>query len=163
MVSIFSGKTKIVLSLIVIVLISISAFTYLFPKSYQNFADTFYSTNQDTTTVKNEYMPKWVQSIPQVMATAKVENLNGKEVINLLQATPNKTAFSVLLTEQRTIQINTIYFPGWYAFVNGKPAEILYNNPMGLINLHLNKGANNVEVNVYGNAGQIVFRYNVYN
>ena len=145
-VSIFPNRIKITLGVLILVLVSVSAFTYLSPKSYQNLPDGFYSTNQDTTTVKNEYMPKWVQSIPQVMATARVENLNGKEVINLLQATPNKTAFSVLLTAQRTIQINTIYFPGWYAFVNGKPAEILYNNPMGLINLYLNAGANNVEV-----------------
>ena len=146
MVSIFSGKTKIALSLIVIFLISISAFTYLFPKSYQNFPDTYYSTNQDTTTVKNEYMPKWAAEIPQTMAQAKVENLNGKETIKLLQATPNKTAFTVFLLAQRVIQVNTLYFPGWYAYVNGNPTEILYNNPMGLINLQLNKGINNVQV-----------------
>ena len=44
------------------------------------------------------------------------------------------------------ITINTIYFPGWQAYVNGEPAGILYNNPNGLISLSLNKGDNNVEV-----------------
>jgi hypothetical protein len=127
-------------------LVIISASAYLLPKSYQSFPDSFYSTNQDTTTVKNEYMPSWVKEIPQVMATAKVQNLSGQEAINLLQSTPSKTIFSVFLSTQKTIQVNTVYFPGWYAYVNGRRAEIVYNNPRGLINLRLDKGVNNVEV-----------------
>jgi hypothetical protein len=91
-------------------------------------------------------MPRWVQKLPQAMSGAKVENLTGKETINLLQVTPNKTVFNTFLTTQRTIQVNTIYFPGWYAYVNGKPTDILYNNPMGLIDLSLNKGLNNVQI-----------------
>lgn len=145
-VSAFGQQKKIVLGLIIIVLIFISAFANLFPKSYQNFPDTYYSTNQDTTTVKNEYMPKWVKQIPQAMAATKVENLNGKEAINLVQETANKNVFTTTLTAKRTIQVNTIYFPGWEAYVNGKQVKILYNNPMGLINLSLNKGINNVQV-----------------
>ena len=116
------------------------------PKTFQNFPDSYYSTNQDTTTVKNEYMPKWVQNIPQVMAAVKVQNLTSSETINILQATANKTSFLVSLNNSETIQINTIYFPGWYAYVNGRQTEILYNNPMGLIKLRLDKGLNNVQV-----------------
>jgi len=145
-VSIFSNKIKISLGLLIVLLLSISAITYLFPNSYQNFPDSFYSTNQNTTTVKNEYMPSWVKEIPQVMVPVKVQNLSGQETINLLQSTPSKTVFSVVLTMERAIQVNTIYFPGWYAYVNGRRAEIVYNNPRGLINLRLNKGVNNVEV-----------------
>src|ERR1035437_639550 len=145
-VSIFDQKKKIAFSLIILALILISAFSYLLPKSYQNFPDTYYSTNQDTTTVKNEYMPKWVKEIPQKIPSAKVQNPTSKEAINLIKNTPNRTEFNVFLTEQRLIQINTIYFPGWQAYVNGERTEILYNNPNGLISLNLNKGVNNVEV-----------------
>ena len=145
-VSILAKKIKIALGLIVILLVIISASIYLLPKNYQNFPDSFYSTNQDTTTVKNEYMPSWVKEIPQVMATVKVRNLSGQETINLLQSTPSKTVFSVVLPMERAIQVNTIYFPGWYAYVNGRRVEIVYNNPRGLINLRLDKGVNNVEV-----------------
>jgi hypothetical protein len=144
--SIFSPKIKTLLGLLIVLFLAISVVTYTLPKSYQNFPDSFYSTNQDTTTVKNEYMSSWAKEIPQVMATVKVQNLNGQEIINLLQSTPNKTVFNIFLTTQKTIQVNTIYFPGWYAYVNGRRAEIVYNNPRGLINLRLNKGVNNVEV-----------------
>jgi hypothetical protein len=145
-ISVFSQKKKNILSLVIFALVLISAFAYLFPKSYQNFPDAYYSTNQDTTTVKNEYMPKWVKEIPQKMPTSKVQNITGSEAINLIKNTPNKTEFNVSLTEQRLIQINTIYFPGWQAYVNGEFTEILYNNPNGLIMLNLNKGTNNVEI-----------------
>jgi uncharacterized membrane protein YfhO len=91
-------------------------------------------------------MPKWVEQIPVAMAPAKVQNLSGKETINLLQVTPNKTVFSANLNNQGIIQVNTVYFPGWYATVNGKPAKILDNNSSGLINLQLQKGQNNVKV-----------------
>jgi len=146
LISVFGQKKKIIISLIFLILIIISAFTYLLPKTYQNFPDTYYSTNQDTTTVKNEYMPKWVKVIPQKMPSEKVQNPTGKEVIKLTKNTPSRTEFNVNLTEQRLIQVNTIYFPGWQAYVNGEPAGILYDNPNGLISLNLNKGVNNVEV-----------------
>jgi uncharacterized membrane protein YwzB len=145
-ISIFSHKIKAALGMVILGLLIVSAIPYLFPKSYQDLPDSFYSTNQDTTTVKNEYMPKWVQQVPQTMPIAKVENINGKEAVNISKASPSKTVFTVFLTSQKIIQVNTIYFPGWYAFVNGKQTEIIYNNPMGLINLRLEKGLNNVEV-----------------
>jgi hypothetical protein len=145
-VSVFGQKRKYILSLIILVLILISAFSYLFPKSYQNFPDSYYSTNQDTTTVKNEYMPIWVKEIPQTMPLAKVKNPGGKEAISLIKSSPNKTEFAISLTQSREIQVNTIYFPGWEAYVNGEPKEILFNNSKGLITLSLDKGVNHVQL-----------------
>lgn len=146
LVSVFVQKKRIGLGLIILVLISISAASYLLPKSYQNFPDSFYSTNQDTTTVKNEYMPIWVKEIPQTMSLVKVENPGGKEAIKLIKASPNKTEFTISLTNPREIIVNTIYFPGWEAYVNGEPKEISFNNPKGLITLNLDKGVNHVQL-----------------
>ena len=145
-VSVFVQRKKIVLGLIILILILISAVSYLLPKSYQNFPDSFYSTNQDTTTVKNEYMPVWVKDIPQTMSLTKVENPGGKEAINLIKSSPNKTEFTIFLADSRVIQVNTIYFPGWEAYVNGQPKGILFNNSKGLITLSLDKGANHVQL-----------------
>lgn len=146
LVSVLPPKKQVAMGIILLLLIFFSAITYSLPKTYQYYPDSFYSTNQDSTTVKNEYMPKWVEQIPVAMAPAKVQNLSGKETINLLQVTPNKTVFSANLNNQGIIQVNTVYFPGWYATVNGKPAKILDNNSSGLINLQLQKGQNNVKV-----------------
>ncbi len=145
-VSVLSGKKRLVIAGIILILIIISAGKYLFPGKYQYFPDSFYSTNQDTTTVKNEYMPMWVKTMPLLMAKSKVENLNGKEIINITELTPNETVFEVLLQSPRSIQINTVYFPGWTAYVNNIQTGIIFNNPSGLIRLNLEKGRNIVSV-----------------
>lgn len=143
-VSVVFGRVKLLLAAIIIVLALYSGSIYWTASSYQYLPDTFYSTNQDTTTVKNEYMPIWVKSIPESMANSRVENLNGTEKINILEITPNKTVFQTYLSRQRIIQVNIIYFPGWTAYVNGKTAHISYDNPNGLIRFQLSKGLNNV-------------------
>lgn len=145
LVSILSKKKRYAMGLAILILVFVAAVSYLIPKIYQDYPDSFYSTNQDTTTVKNEYMPKWVQKAPSQMATAKVQNISGNESIALLQNSPNKTIFSVNLDISKIIQVNTVYFPGWYAYINGQQAQILYNTN-GLIDLRLEKGINNVQV-----------------
>lgn len=137
-------QKRLLLVPIYLILIFISAWSYLFPKVYQNYPDTFYSTNQDSTTVKNEYMPKWVKQIPTSMANVKVENLSGKEAINITKNSPNKISFNADLSSETLVEVNTIYFPGWNTYVNGSKTKINYENPSGLIQMSLNKGNNNV-------------------
>ena len=139
-------KHKIFMTVMLLIIVLVYSLPYLKVTSIQNYPDTFYSTNQDTTTVKNEYMPKWVKNIPSSMYNAKVENLSGGEEINISEVSPNKTVFSVYLTKQSEIAVNTIYFPGWLAYVNDKKVDINYENDKGTINLILNKGENNVRV-----------------
>ncbi len=129
---------------IYLILIFISGFPFMYPKSFQTFPDTFYSTNQDTTTVKNEYMPKWVKEALGTYNPERVSLLTGQEQINTQSITSNKIIFNTFLPVNRTAQINIVYFPGWNAYVNGVKKEILPDNPSGLMRLSLSKGENNV-------------------
>lgn len=139
-------KQKIFMSLLFLTSVSVYAYPQLKVSSYQNYPESFYSTNQDTTTVKNEYMPIWVKNVPTSMYSEKVSNLSGQELINLIATTPNKTLFNTYLTKEREIEVNTVYFPGWEAYVNNKQVNINYNNDKGTIRLNLNKGQNDVKV-----------------
>jgi len=139
-------KHKIFMIVIFLVIVFVYAMPYLKVSSFQDYPDTFYSTNQDTTTVKNEYMPKWVKKVPSSMYSEKIENLSGEEKIDISKVTPNKTVFSVFLTKESEIEVNTIYFPGWTAYVNGEKRNINYNNEEGVIRLILSKGQNDVRI-----------------
>ena len=139
-------KHKIFMIVIFLVIVFVYAMPYLKVSSFQDYPDTFYSTNQDTTTVKNEYMPKWVKKVPSSMYSEKIENLSGEEKIDISKATPNETVFSVFLTKESEIEVNTIYFPGWTAYVNGEKRNINYNNEKGVIRLILSKGQNDVRI-----------------
>lgn len=136
---------KILVTIIFLTPIYVSAKPYLFTQNYQYFPDTFYSTNQSTTTVRNEYMPKWVKKIPDKTASAKVENINGQEKINIVNINPNKIVFDTFVLTDRIIRVNTVYFPGWNVYANGRMVKINYENN-GLIQFKLNKGQNNVKV-----------------
>jgi hypothetical protein len=145
-ISVLSLRKQFILTGVLLIIVLFSSYSYLTPKNYQYFPDTFYSTNQDTTTVKNEYMPKWAKEVPISMANKKVQNLNGSEVIDLTLQSANKVVFSTYLMRDRIIQVNIIYFPGWTAYVNNKEGQILHNNPKGLIQIPLSRGSNQVSV-----------------
>ena len=139
-------RHKIFMTVILLIMVLAYSLPFIKVSSLQSYPDTFYSTNQDTTTVKNEYMPKWVKNIPTSMYSAKVQNLSGEEKVNVSKVSPNKTVFNVYLTKQSEIEINTIYFPGWVAYVNNEKTNINYDNDKGTIHLSLDKGENNVRV-----------------
>lgn len=139
-VSVFSDWKKIFCAILIIFFSIISAEKFIFPVNYQNFPDTFYSTNQDTTTVRNEYMPKWVRQIPETRYEKKIEIVKGKGEIANLKDKGTKISFSIDSKELTTVQINTVYFPGWNVKLNGEGAEILKDNIEGLIQFKVNRG-----------------------
>ncbi|MBI2195605.1 MAG: hypothetical protein HYU48_00995 [Candidatus Levybacteria bacterium] len=144
-ISVFSNKTKITVAIIILLITFISAWPFLMPKDYQYHADSFYSTNQDSTTVKNEYMPKWAKDVLGSMSRHKAEVLNGEEKLNFLKVSSNRMSIQGYFPTQRIIQINTIYFPGWEVAVNGKIVPIDYNSN-GLIRFTVSSGSNNIVV-----------------
>ncbi len=65
--------------------------------------DNYYYTNDDTTTVKNEYMPIWVKSNPTEKPPVEFQIVDGR------------------------MQINKVYFPGATVLVNGESVPINYS------------------------------------
>lgn len=137
--SFLKGKIKILFLIGYLIIVYVSAGKFLFPANYQYYADTFYSTNQDSTTVKNEYMPKWVKKIP-VTNNVRAQVINGQERLNILSVTPNKISIRGYFATSRTVQINTVYFPGWSVLIDGKSVPIDYNSN-GLIRINVSAGS----------------------
>lgn len=139
------GKKRIFLPFIYILIIFVSAANYIYPKTFENYPDTYYSTNQSTTTVKNEYMPKWIKETPRELPKEKVTVIKGHQSIENLNIVNNKISFSFYAPEETIIQVNTAYFPGWVVILDGKKTEVNYEDN-GLIKFSANKGAHTVEV-----------------
>ena len=135
----FKKKYRLFISIVFLFIIFISAANYIYPKTFENYPDTYYSTNQDTTTVKNEYMPKWVKEVPQEIPKEKVTVIKGHQSIENLNIVNNKISFNYYSPDETTIQINTVYFPGWIVEVDGKKTEIDYKDN-GLIKFSTTKG-----------------------
>lgn len=105
----------------------------------RNFApDSFYSTNEDTTTVRDEFMPVWVKEPPTQRAESKIEF---KQPANLLESSI-KTGdyfFVIHKLQKVTAVVNTVYFPGWKLTIDDVPAPVNIEEGKGLIRFDLPK------------------------
>lgn len=140
------NKKFTVMSIFLAILAFVLVIPHASPQSIIVREDSFYTTNQATTTSSNELMPLWVKKMPKEQASEKVELLDGNEKIKVSEALANKISFNTLLEKERTVQVNLIYYPGWNAYVNGVSTRINYDNEKGVIRLGLKKGSNDVNL-----------------
>ena len=114
------------------------------PAGYTKQNDEYYLTNDATTTSKDEFMPIWVTDPPGKRFSEKV-SLPENALISDLVYNSKTVKFNLLSRQPGRLIINTIYFPGWQATLNGKNTAIIYNNPQGLISLDYPSGASRIE------------------
>lgn len=127
-------------------LLVIDAKPFLTSIQYFNKGDSYYATNEATTTVQDEYMPLWVKEKPTAHFASKVVVFKGEGIVKNVVITGKQTIFSVDAKESVTIAVQTVYFPGWYAFIDGKQTDITYNNPKGIIQIVVPSGKHNIRV-----------------
>lgn len=138
----YSEKKKSVAILLILGSI-FSTFLYTFPSKLVYFPDDYYQTNEDTTTVRDEYLPLWVKQEANERAATKIE-IPQTAKAESIRIRPAKYMAKITASEEITLTVNTIYFPGWRASVDNMNAAIDYQNPKGLITFKLPKGQHDV-------------------
>lgn len=133
---------NIVVAVLLVILLYISSWQYFFPKTYQYFPDTFYSTNQDSTTVHNEYMPIWVSKLP--LSSERISFPHG--IITNLTDNGNALSFQTTATISSQITISTIYFPGWMGKIDGQKIAIAPAHDTGFITADVASGTHQVKI-----------------
>lgn len=108
--------------------------------------DSYYSTNDATTTSANELMPIWVTKDPTIRPETKVASA-GYGYVNVVK---DKGQSLVLSTEfpditVGSVKINTVYFPGWKAYL-GEMQIPLTADKDGLINISVPAGIHRIEL-----------------
>lgn len=136
-------RLKTVVGIIFVISIILQSIQFISPYEYFDKGEGFYTTNQDTTTVKNEYMPKWVKVLPSENPFSKAE-IDVGVVKDQAFGTQN-IKLSIQATSDTTLTIHRVYFPGWKVFVDGKEENIIYDNPYGLITIPVSAGKHDVE------------------
>ncbi len=133
-----------VLGILFGVLIMLSAAPYIL--SYQQVVrdEGYYTTNEDTTTVHNEYMPIWVKQIPTTRPLEKAKIISGQGGIFIQSQKNNSIRLIATMETEGMLQIETIYYPGWKAFRNEQAVPIHYQNEQGLIQIPLQRGENKI-------------------
>lgn len=118
---------------------------YAKPQYYVDKGDSFYLTNDATTTSSDELMPVWVKKKPSSRPNEKVDVIQGDAKLSSVNANSKLLTFSVSANQSSLLRINTIYYPGWKATINGKDANISYSNPQGVMTIAIPKGTSNIQ------------------
>lgn len=139
-----ANKQKWLLVSLVILASIISTSLYIKPVSFIDRPDSYYATNEDSTTVRDEYLPLWVKEKAANRADQKIIINNENASILNVKIKPNYYKFTVTSQDNIDVKVNTIYFPGWQVMTNGQKINIDYQNQSGLITFKLPKGNNDV-------------------
>lgn len=105
---------------------------------------SFYLQLEKTTNSFDEYTPKWIDKRLIAEVKPKVEFLenDGSAEINILKNKSNLLEFSLYSPKEGKVRVNTIYYPGWKMWIDGKENKIDYSN--GLVEFAMDKGRKKV-------------------
>lgn len=140
------NKKKLLVSILIIAGSILTTLVYTKPSAFINYPDGYYSTNEDSTTVKDEYLPIWVKVKPQTRASEKIAILNGDTKISDLKIKSSIYSFTTFSANDSKLRINSFYFPGWQIDIDGFRQYPDYTNDFGLMDFNLSKGNHNVLV-----------------
>lgn len=128
--------TKNKLSKIVVIFLSIFAIAFTHPhakpSSFTSYEDSFYQSNDATTTSSDELMPLWVNPKPS-SRPSQISSLQ------TLKDSSNHLVLENTLQKDSYVVLNKIYYPGWVWSTDSK------TNKNGLIELSVKKGNQIVE------------------
>ncbi|MBI2617175.1 glycosyltransferase family 39 protein [Candidatus Gottesmanbacteria bacterium] len=141
--------TKI-LGTFLIVLAIFMTLPYVSVQNRINREDSYYQTNDATTTSADELMPIWVRQKPEKRYDEKVEVETGFATLSNTFFNSKQISFLVESQEQSVIKVNIIYFPGWEFTLNGVPVLPTLGNGDGLMRLTIPAGITKVD-GVLGN------------
>ncbi|MFZ5845573.1 MAG: hypothetical protein ACOY0S_03845 [Patescibacteria group bacterium] len=105
----------------------------------------YYTTNEATTTVADEYLPRWVTDQPRQRRPARIELIKGKGSFKVEKINTQKIDVEVEAETESIVQINKIYYPGWGVLINGQPGEIDYAAGGGLMQVAVPAGKHRLQ------------------
>lgn len=149
-------------------------FIYIIPKRYRVFAVVFlgialfliskdywhakgYLVNNDdyftgvkrtTTNDTGESSPIWSVRFMEYKPKAHMEVIDGRAMISTTKRTSTIHRYRLTVVEKSRIRENTLYFPGWEVFVDGKKKDIEFQDPLhrGLMTFIVEKGEHEIDV-----------------
>jgi len=134
-----------------VVLIVIFYSSYWRPNGYLIKSESFYKKVYYSTTDTGESSPIWSVRFMEQEATAPIEILTGNASIQEVFRSSIRHEYVIDAQERTRIKENTLYFPGWSVYVNGRKlpiSEVEFQDPAnrGVMTFFVEEGISKVEV-----------------
>lgn len=133
-------KSASLISVVLLAVSIISTLSYAHPRQTTNLPDSAYATNEDTTTVQGEYTSIWMTKSPTERLGDRVLFAHGRGFATDISENNLGMGFKVEASEDGTVSVPIMYYPGWKAVVNGENARIDYSRN-GTMAVDVKKGA----------------------
>ncbi|OGY22390.1 MAG: hypothetical protein A3A65_04515 [Candidatus Chisholmbacteria bacterium RIFCSPLOWO2_01_FULL_49_14] len=108
----------------------------------------FYATNDDTTTVKNEFTPIWIKTDPKNRPETPYSLSISEDRYEILED-DKKTGniyLEVRLQEPALMTLNIHYFPGWKVFIDDEEVNLNPQETDGLLRFQISPGQDKTRV-----------------
>ena len=107
----------------------------------------YYTTNEGTTTVHDEYMPRWVTRPPLSRALNAYEFISGDAIVVANSVNTQLIDISVTAKQKSILQINKLYYPGWGVTVDGILVPVEYRQGDGTMHVVVPEGEHRIVAN----------------
>ena len=142
------GNKKILAFFLIILVIFFNSF-YFHPREWYDLSDKEKFSGElwqkQLTISIFDYLPIFAKMPPDSEAPEVPLVVQGQaDILDYQKGSNWQKGRIKVLSETSKIEIPSYYFPGFKVWVNGTETEIDYNNDLGLININLSKGENEV-------------------
>lgn len=148
LVSIVPRKISIYLVVALILLVLFLNKDYWRAKGYFYYPDSFYENIFYGTTDTGESAPIWSVRFMEKEPKAHMEVLSGAAEITENKRSSVLHLYTITAEKESRIRENTLYFPGWEVYVNGKRVSVEFQDQLnrGLITFFVPQGKNEVNI-----------------
>ncbi len=110
--------------------------------------ETFFTNVYDSTTDTGESAPIWSVRFMEHRPKANIEIIQGKGEIKIIRRTSTQHTYIITTNDEVRVAENTLFFPGWEVFINGKIVPLQFQDPQyrGIMTFFVPKGQNTVAV-----------------
>ncbi len=140
-------KNKIIIC-IISALILLFSVQYTKTSGFIHHADQWYKQFPSTTFFHGEALTIWSDGEARAYPLSPVEIITGKATVTDVQKKTQLLTGLVNAETEATLRINTVYYPGWKSYVDGKDSPIQFQDPnnRGLITFIVPAGKHEIKV-----------------
>lgn len=135
------------LSLLILVSVLGLTWKYVRPVLYQPRNESYYLSRSNftdgTSSMGNSFSTVW-SSWKETRPISDITVNHGIITTRIVSRYLKKT-FQVNMSQHGEVQVNTVYFPGWIAYVDGKQTEIEYKKD-GIIHISVPEGVHEITI-----------------